>query len=235
MNHNSADQTCPPTRHEQRHSDPLEALEQETPAAPEAAGDSGKLDTVGGPALDDTARLVSRYVHDGASLATLAVEYQTSKQVVSRRLRAAGVTTRAPGGVAVYPQLQDPAYLVERLVTNSGTVAGLARELGCSDTTVRKATKRPANAAALEAAGWNQEANAAATRVGRPAVVHMPDDEAVISAIATLREATVADLCTHFAQGVTGERLFSNILGRLTCAGALNRAGLNPARYSVAT
>lgn len=133
------------------------------------------------PRLANVSWLTAMYVDAHCSLALIGSLTASKESTVASALAAAGITLRGPVETRRrFDQLRSEEYMVDALTTRKLTLRGVAREIGCSEQVVGEATRKPALAAALAAAGWDKERNAAPTRTGRMAVEHIPDGEELL-------------------------------------------------------
>lgn len=169
------------------------------------------------------------HLNAGLSAAELAAALRCDAADVNAALEEHHVARRSPGalnGVGI-AEPRETDWMVNRLVTRTGTVTAVARELGCGETTVRTATHREPVAAALAAAGWDPAANAASAKGGRPAADPMPADNDLLAAIGDTG-ATIAMLVQRFALNATQERRLHDRLADLVDVGALTVTGTRP-------
>lgn len=173
--------------------------------------------------LTDAAFLKTLYVNGHFSISHIGSQCGATDAEVRRALAAAGIAERRPG-TRRFPQLADPAWLVEQLVRNKMTMRGVSRVVGCSEQTVRSAVLTEPVQEALTAAGWDKDANAASARRdgARRDGSSSPADTELLNAVAAAGDGAVIEEIAAQLPGVEYQTLRRH-LNRLVENGQLTR------------
>jgi hypothetical protein len=170
--------------------------------------------------------LRAMYIDAHCSVNKIGAVVGATDAEVTSALRGAGLTLREPGPTR-WPQLTDPEFMVNALVARKMFLREVARELGCSEQTVGKATRHPEVAAALAAAGWTNGWPTSRVNPGQSRRV-LPADQNFLTALGAagpdfMTRDQVAD-----ALGITGNNNagVGRVLEKLATKGLVERTQL---------
>lgn len=185
--------------------------------------------------LHDHDWLRARYIDDKLTIAQIGeLLGGAAKGTVTGALNRAGITRRGHGGRATirYPQLRDPNYMVEQLVTNQLSIEALARHTGCDARTVREQTQLEPVSSTLAAAGWDQHANARAAQstTGDTAVAAITDAE-LIAAVHHAGGCTTKQLTHHLGLSQDHSDAIRRRLATLVQGSHIATYGRHPITY----
>ena len=173
--------------------------------------------------------LSAMYVSAHCSIHKIACVLGVQDHVVKMALVSSGIPVRSDENrnKVRFEALGDAEYLFDALVVRKLFLREVAREVGCAEQIVKKATRSPEMAVMLADAGWKEGWPASRPHIGRQSLLPQPSEDELVGLVVRLSVdgwAAEKDMRTAAGLSVSQHHSFHSLCQKAVARGVIEYA-----------